>query len=116
MDATDYQELYQKIKQSQAIANTPVLLLAEPELLTDPDFERDERDEAIDSFFTEKEILSSIVSVLQNYFKPVPNASQREAQFHRIRHRLQKQFKSRNDKSFRADHKHFSRIINRALR
>ena len=110
LDTTDYQALYQKIKQAPESANTPILLLA------DPNFEHDERDQAIDSFFTEKEILTGVVAVLQNYFKTIPNAAQREAQFHRVRHRLLKQFSRRTDKSLRADHKHFSRIINRALR
>jgi DNA-binding response OmpR family regulator len=116
LDATAYQAAYRQIKHTSETANTPVLLLAEPDLLTDPNFELDVRDEALDSFFNEKDLLTGLVAVLQNYFKPVPNAAQREAQFHQVRHRLQQQFSRRADKSLRADHKHFSRIINRALR
>lgn len=116
LDATEYQAVYQQIKRAPETANTPILLLADPDLLTDPNFERDTRDEGIDTFFNEKDLLIGVVAVLQNYFKSVPNASQREAQFQQVRHRLQKQFSQRPEKSLRADHKHFSRIINRAIR
>ena len=109
-------DLYRSLKQDPQTANTPILLLADPDLAAESALDLDPRDEMIDPFFTEKDILTGLVTVLQTYFKPVPNAAQRQDQFHKARHQLQRQFSRRSDKSLRSDHKHFSRIINRALR